>query len=171
MTLLAKIKAGKNVRKTVLFPGTNQPLDFKLLSEQDKLDAGLQTDLLFKDTSVGFHNHNDYLNEKTTQLLYRACVETGTTTPIAGTITEFRKLITGRERDLLIDEYNEFDQEFNPSPNALSAEEFDKLMFDLKKKPETTIGTILNLQTARRVITSLVSHPAISPKDNGSTSM
>lgn len=171
MSLLATIKAGKKIRLLVTFPGTDKQFEFRLLSEQDKLDAALQTDLVYKDTPVGFHNNNDYQNEKINQQLYRVCVEVGTDKPIADSITEFRKFMTGRERDLLIDEYNDFDQKHNPSPNTLSAEEFDRLMFDLKKKPEQTIGSILNLHTAKQVITSLVSQPAILPKDNGSTSM
>jgi hypothetical protein len=170
MSLLATLKSGKQIRKTVTFPGTDVQFEFRLLSEQDKFDAALQTDMLYKDNPVGFHNHNDYLNEKTTQQLFRACVIAGVDLPIAASITEFRKLITGNERDILIDQYNEFDRENNPSPNTLTKDEFDKLMFDLKKKPEQTIGSILNLQTARKVITSLVSQPVILPKDNGSIS-
>lgn len=170
MSLLATIKAGKKIRLLVTFPGTDKQFEFRLLSEQDKLDAALQTDIIYKDCPVGFHNHNDYLNEKTNQQLYRTCVEVGTDKPIADSITEFRKLMTGSERDLLIDQYNEFDQQYNPSPNTLNEPEFDQLIFNLKKKPEQTIGNILSLQIAKRVIISLVSQPAILPKDNGSTS-
>lgn len=168
-SFLKTILAGKKIRKLVTFPGTDQQFEFRLLSDQDKFEAAMQADILFKEVGVNFHNIERYHYEITKQELYRACVECGKETPIAASIIEFRALTTGRIHDILVDEYNVFDQEFNPSPMTMSDSEFDKFMFQLKKTPDQMIGNISSLPIARKLIKSLVSQLQSSLKDNGST--
>lgn len=171
MSLLKNIKAGTKCRKVVTFPGTDKKFDFRLISEQDKQSGNFAADALYKENAISFHNVNDYQNEKTLQQLYRACVELGTDTAIAENITEFRSLLTGRERDILVEEYNQFDEEFNPSPDTMSNEEFDKLVHDLKKKPMETVGSCSSLPTLRRLCIFLEKQLSTSQKVSGSISM
>jgi hypothetical protein len=171
MSLLKDIKSGVKCRKLVTFPGTDKQFEFRLISEQDKQNGNFAADSLYKETTIGFHNINDYQSEKTLQQLFRACVEVGTDTPIAANISEFRSLLTGRERDLIVEEYNAFDEEFNPSPDTMSNEDFDMLLCDLKKKPIETVGSCLSLQTLRKLVLYLEKQLRISQTDSGSTSM
>jgi hypothetical protein len=170
MSFLKNLKSGSNLRKTVTFPGTDKQFELRLLSEEDKRQAVFAADSVFKDNPVGFHNVNDYQNERSIQQLYRVCVESGTDTPIAANIAEFRSLLTGPEKDILVDEYNAFDSENNPSPNTMTAEEFDKLIFDLKKNLKETIGNISNLSTLRQLSIYLANQLATLQTDSGSTS-
>jgi hypothetical protein len=171
--LLKKIKAGQANRRRLRWPGTDIDIELRLLSVQDSLDASLAADRLYKDNenAVGFHNVSEYQLEKTIQQLYRACVEPGTNTPVVDSIAEFRRLVNGRERDMLVDEYSALDSECNPSPDTMSADEFDALVQNLKKKPSETTGSISSLSTLRRLCTFLASQPAHSPADSGCTSM
>lgn len=170
-SFLKSIKSGTKIRKVITFPGTDKQFEMRLLSEEDKRQAVFAADNLFREIPVAFHNVADYQHERTIQQLYRACVEVGTDTPIADSVSEFRSLITGPEMDILVDEYNAFDKENNPSPNTMTAEEFDKLIFELKKNSSETIGNISSLSTLRRLSIYLANQLATLQKDSGSTSM
>lgn len=171
MSLLKLLKSGTNIRKKTTFPGTDKEFEFRLLTEQDKFESNFAADLLYKDHQIAFHNVGDYQNEKTNQMLFRACVESGTDIPIAQDMSEFRKYITGPERDILVDEYTAFDKECNPSPSNLTEAEFDKLLFEVKKNAAMTIGNCTSLHTLRRLSLYLASQPLPSPTDSGFTSV
>jgi hypothetical protein len=168
-SLLEKIKAGARNRKEIKFPGTDIKVALRVLSNQDTLDAALAADRLYKaeDIPVGMQNIGEYESEKTTQQLYRALSDPENGGPIAPSITEFRKNLTPGERAALIEEYNAFDAECNPSPDTMPADEFDRLVEDVKKKPEATIGNISSMHALKRLALFLACPPSTSPKGNG----
>lgn len=159
MSLLQQLKSGTNAQITVMI-GAGE-IGMRLLSEQDMLDASMAADRLFADAKipVTFQNVAMYEAEKTTQQIYRACVEPGTGNPVAENITEFRKLLSTSERAALIEAYNEFDQKMSPSPRAMPQDEFDALVFQVKKTPNETVGSISSLSTLRRLCSYLASTP------------
>lgn len=169
MSVLAKLKSGINNFKEVAFPGTGHKIRLQLLSEQDTLDSAIATDLLFRSykVDVEFHNINAFENEKSTQMLFRACRDIETGEPIAADITEFRRLITNEERTALISEYNSLAEECNPDPTMMEADEFDALVESVKKNPRETIGNISSLQTLKRLSLFLAEAPVTSQQDSG----
>lgn len=141
-TLLARLKAGKHNYKDVVFPGTGTTIRIQILSNQDTHDAAIAADRLFREleVAIGFHNVTDFANEKTTQELYRACIDPETKKRIAASVTEFRTLTTPEERNWLIEQYNALAEECNPSPVSLTNEEFDAIVEKVKKSRRRRLG-------------------------------
>jgi hypothetical protein len=172
MSSLKLIKAGAANRRRIKWPGTDTDIELRVLSNAQISDASLAADTLYRKqgVSVALHNLDDWRREMTVQQLFRACVEPGTDTTVAATITEFRELCTRTEADLLVQEYSALEQEANPSPETLSEEQFDALIAEVKKKPEQTIGSISNIATLKRLASFLANQQYNLPTDSGSTS-
>lgn len=155
---LADLRAGVRMRKTIPFPGTQQQVDLKVLTNAEEQDAEFAAENVFKTAKIGieFHNVNNFNHEITVQKLYRSLRETGTDHPIAASITDFKSNITPIECDLLVEELNAFLEEFNPSPMTMTAEEFDGVVEGLKKNPSQTIGNISSFATLKRLALCLV---------------
>lgn len=171
MSLLEKLKAGTNNRKTVKWPGTDEDIIVRVLSDAERQAASFDTERLFKQQCIepSMSTIDVYEAEKTTQILFRALSDTGGK-PLADSINEFRDKITIAEKDILVDEYNDLEKECSPDPGKMSDEEFNSLIEELKKNPMQTISSVSNMRTARRLITFLANRlPSLQP-DNGSTS-
>jgi hypothetical protein len=170
--MLKMLKAGQANRRRVQWPGTDTDIELRLLSNAQISEASLAADALYnkQGVSVQLHNLDDWRREMTIQQLFRACVEPGTDTPVAATVAEFRELCSRTEADLLVQEYEALEQQTNPSPQEMSADEFDALLEQVKKKPQQTIGSISNIATLRRLSTCLASLLWTSPKASGATS-
>jgi hypothetical protein len=170
--LFEKLKAGTRNEKEITWPGTEQKILVRVLSNQDTLEASIAADRVFKDsdTAVAFQNIGVYETERDTQELFRTCLDPETKQPVAQTVTDFRKLLTSGVRKALCDEYNKLDEECNPRPEEMSGEEFDALLENLKKNPESVLGKVSSFATLKRLCLSLASPPATSLKASGSTS-
>jgi hypothetical protein len=138
--ILAKLKQGTNHIKLSVFPGTTQAIAFKILSQQDLQDAAFATERLFTSSKIELNlaSAQEYDEEKSTQILFRALRDPAKQDEtVAPDITTFRKLLTREEKAVLIDEYLTFEKDCSPRSDTLSSEEFDKLVSDLKKKPDS----------------------------------
>jgi hypothetical protein len=166
--LLLRIKRGILNHKIIQWPGTQTGIRLNLLSEADSFDAITDADLLFqaKKVPVLFHNVNAFENEKSVQLLYRAIKTPDTNEPVASSITEFRRMMSNEDRELLIAEYNALVVECSPSPTNMPAEEFDRMVESLKKNALKTVGSISSILTLKRLALYLV-EIANLPKDSG----
>lgn len=171
MSLLAKLKAGTRNTKTIKFPGTEEKIVLRILSEAERQEALLVAEQHFKAKKVEINlaTSDIFEAENTLQLLYRA-ISDPDGNPIIKTVDEFRSNITRDEKDLLTEAYLDFEQESSPSPARMSAEKFESLLSDLKKNPEIIIGSVSSLGIARRLITSLVNQLSRLQTANGSTS-
>lgn len=177
MDLLEKLKAGKRNIKEVPFPGQDDKVGVTVLTEAEVQDATFATERLFKanDIAVSATTVGAYNAELNTQILFRALVDPekrkkdGSYERIFKTVDELRGLIRGGAKDGLIEEYNSFEEECNPSPLRMTDDEFESLFESLKKSPET-IGSSLNLKTLRGLIIYLANRPSTSQKGSGSTS-
>jgi hypothetical protein len=168
--LLQRLKLGSDNVKLIDWPGTDKKVALKILSQQDTQLAAFDTERIFKSNKIEISmvTAEEYESEKSTQILYRALRDPEKLSEaIAGTITEFRSLLSREEKKLLIDQYLAFESECSPSPDNLSNEEFDRLVESVKKKVEQTLGSVSNIGTLKRLITTLVSQLSSLPQVSG----
>jgi hypothetical protein len=169
-SFLEKIKLGTSNSKLTKWPGTEQDVCIRILSEQDRMDAIFATERLFKNDKIETNlvTAEAFDNEKVIQILYRAlrCPES-LDQPVAPSISVFRKSISREETKVLISEYINYESECSPTPGNLSDEEFDKLLRDLKKNSEQTLTSITSLSIAKKLLLTLVSQPVTLPQVNG----
>jgi hypothetical protein len=172
MSLLEQLKAGTKNVKTISFPGTDQDVVLRILSNGELQAAHFAAERLFKraDIAPSMTTIDAYEDEKTTQILFRALRNPEDTSQgIAGSVDEFRSLLNRQEKDILVDEYNAFEGECSPQVAEMSEQEVERLIEEVKKNPGT-LGSVSNITIARRLIAFLVAPPPNSPKDNGFTS-
>lgn len=143
-SFLSKLKAGTNNRKMIRFPGTDQEIQLRIISDAQYQQARIETERHFQKLKVepSMTLADAFEAEETTQVLYRA-LQTKDEKPLANTVDEFREIIKCPEKDFLANEYLEFERECSPNPEKLFENEFDSLISDIKKKPET-VGKILS---------------------------
>lgn len=172
MGFLTDLRAGSALRKTIRFPGTDRDIDITILTDAEEQAAEFAAERLFvaEKIAIAFHNADQYANELTLQKLYRSLKLSGSDDPLEPSITEFKSHITPIERDLLVDEFNAFCEQFNPSPRTMGDEEFDALVENLKKNAGMTIGKISSFATLKRLALYLAKERSIAPTDSGATS-
>lgn len=170
--LLEQLKQGVKNTRTINYPGTNQKITVRVLTDAEEQQAELAAERFFIDAKipVAMHNIDDYQLEKTTRKLF-AALSSPDGSPLCRTIDDFKRLITRPERDILVGEYNDLMDECSPSAAEMADDEFFALVDDVKKKPLMTIGSVSNLQTLRRLCMYLATQPQTSPEGSGSTSM
>ncbi len=169
MSLLEKLKAGKKNVKPVPWPGTDETVGLAVLTEAEIQQALFETEKKFKAAGIEFSvaTADAYQSEQNTQLLALALLyEQGGR--LFKNADELRPLLQPSVKDVLIDEFNAWQQECSPALARMSDAEFDKVFEEVKKNPSTLNS--LSLRTLRELITYLATRPVISPKANGSTS-
>ena len=171
MGLLEKLKAGKKNIKVLKFPGTEEDIGLSVLTEFETQEAVFAAERRFNDagieitaTTLGVYNA-----EVNVQLLFLTMTNpSGGKSPFkdAG---ELRGLLTRESRNILVDEYNAWEDECNPSPLRMSDDDFEKLFGALKKNAGAS-GSDLSLRTLRGLITYLACRETKSPPASGSIS-
>jgi len=144
----------------IKFPGTDQNAALRVLSNADIQDAVFATENHFKTKKMEISTTTieAYEDENTTQVMFRALRNPDNPDqPFATSVDELRSLLTRDEKDILVEQYNEFEKEVSPSTETLTNAEMDDLFATLKKKPET--GSALNSATLRKLIIYLASLP------------
>jgi hypothetical protein len=171
MSQLEKLKAGKRNTKIIKFPGTEQDIVINVLSNAERQDAHFAAERHFKGNhiEVSMVTVDAYEGEKSLQMIYRA-LKDADHQPIAKTVDAFRSLLTLDEKDFLIAEYIAFEKECSPVTEAILEEELDALIVSVKKNADETVGSVLSINIARKLIVSLVSRLQMQQKDNGFTS-
>jgi hypothetical protein len=177
MDLIEKLKAGKRNIKEIKFPGTDETIGIAVLTEAETQEALFATERLFKEKGIEVSATivSAYNSEANTQTLFRALVnpakkkEDGTFEQYFSSIDEFRSLIGREAKDILIEEYNSFEEEISPSPLKLSEKALERIFTEVKKNP--MLGNALSLNTLRQLTMYLVNQVSILQKDNGSTSL
>lgn len=157
-SLLEKLKAGKRNVRAIKFPGMDQNVALRVLSNADVQDALFATENHFKQhkIEVSATTVEAYEDENTTQILFRALRDPQDyDRPFVKDVDELRRMLTRDEKDLLVEQYNAFEKEVSPSAVTLSDAEMDDLFGRLKKTPE--IGNDLSFSTLKRLIVYLAS--------------
>lgn len=172
MSLIEKLKAGARNTKVIKFPGTEEKIILKVLSNFEVQEAVFASERRFKteDILVTKTCLDAYEDERTTQLLFRALRDPSDgKKSFASTADELRKLLTKEEKDVLVAEYEAFEKECAPQLADMTDKEFDELWEALKKNPKT-VSNFLSSGVQKRLLLYLASRPATLPTDSGSTS-
>jgi len=172
MSLLEKLKAGKKNIKVLKFPGTEEDVGLQLLSNHDLQESVFAAENYFKKAGIEIVSTvlDSYEDERTTQLLFRALKDPARPqNPFAATVDELRRNLTKEEKEILTDEYLQFERECSPNFRQMSDEEFETLWVDLKKNPKAILSSLPSIML-RRLLLYLASQQASSPTDSGSTS-
>jgi hypothetical protein len=146
----------------------------RVLTDAEHQEAKFSTEKYFKAEEVSTDPimADEFQNEFFTQALWRALRDPkDKTKPVCDCISDFRVLLTRPIKMQLLDEWIAWEQENSPNPDLMSPEDFDKLLIDLKKKPKETLGNVLSLAIAKKLLLTLVSPQEILQKDNGLPSM
>lgn len=168
--ILSQLKASGTLLRTVVIDGV--AVGLRILNDQDYLDADLAMLAFMKKMNVAFATESSetYEHEKSTQLLFRALVDPDSGARIATNANEIRDAISRDQKAYLISEYLEHERQCAPREETMPEEEFSALFESVKKKPEMMSLNGLSTVTLKRLILSLASQPANSPRESGSTS-
>lgn len=157
-SLLEKLKGGKRNTRKIKFPGTDQDMVLRVLSNAEIQEALFATENRFKAKKIKISSTTveAYEDENATQILFRALRDPqDPDRPFAENADELRKLLTRDEKDILVDAYNGLEKEVSPSVTKLSEKELEDLFEGLKKTPEN--GNNLSFSTLKRLIIYLAS--------------
>ena len=169
--LLARMKSGTKAFKLIGTPwDPTVQVAVRILSQAQYQDAVVETEEHFKARKIELTSTTavEWENERALRLLYKALQDPKDNfSPIAPDILTFRNLMSPPEVQYFLDEMLAWQSECSPSIEKLSADEADRLIEDLKKKPEETGGRITNLQTARKLLLIMANLLKTSRKGNG----
>ena len=157
MDILAKLKAGRSVTKSI--PLGDVLVAMRILTEQDHQEAGWAANAMLDkhDAELNPANADIFESEKFTQLIQRFLIDPDTRKPVFPSADEVRQTLTRDERNALADAYFEFEKEHSPSERTMSEGEFEALLEEVKKKPEMPALSDLSGATLRRLVLSLAS--------------
>ena len=158
-SLLKKMKLGSENRKTIKFPGTDQDIVIKILSDLEKQEAAVAAYNYMKINDMPYDvlaTSDIYEDELVSQCLWRACLNPENQyEKFATTVKEFKKITTD-EKSYLTNVYNNFEQECSPVVEDMTEDQFKSLVEDLKKNVKSTLSNISDMSTLKRVISFLV---------------
>lgn len=129
MSLLEKLKAGIKNNKEVPFHGG--VLKIRVLSEDDLQQCRVEANRYAIKNEL---EDESLINEIAIRQLYIA-VSDADGNKLADSIDAFRKAITRKEREYLVDEYLSLENECSPSLSAMTEDEFNRIAEEAKKDP------------------------------------
>lgn len=163
MFALDRIRSGTRNTKLVPWPGTNEMVRLRILSKAETQDAAFQAHAHFTRADVPpdkVHTIEDYEDEKTVQMLYRALSGTEAEEdgkPLSRSIEIFRTKVCRDEISTLAQHYSAFEREVSPNPEHMDEETYREFVDALKKKPDETIEFVSSIALAKRLLRSLAS--------------
>lgn len=153
--ILDKLKASGSTTKPIELRG--QKLAIRILTEQDYQLSGLAAHDKFKDEGVSLTNADLHEAEVANQLLCRALVDPSTNKPVFPDVATFAEIVTREEKSILLEIY--LDYERDVSPRRMTEAEFDELLEEVKKKPNTAHLNNLSSNMLKKLIVSLADLP------------
>ncbi len=152
-----KIKAIKPYTR-IKWPGTDDVYVRLYIANHEIIKtASIAAEDTFKNITIAVHNVEAYRFEKMMQIFYRI-IKTDDGKDLC-TMSEFRKIVTPDIFEWLDDEHEVLQEKHAPSIDEMSQKDFDKLIQDLKKKPEATLLGNCSIYTLRRACLFLASPP------------
>ena len=168
--LLQRMKQGTKAFKLVPSPWDPAiQVAVRVLSQAQHSETTFETEDYFKGRKidVSLTTSAEWENEHAVRILYKALMDPKDNTPIANTIMEFRNLMTHADIKYFLDEMLAWESENSPLTENLSSDELDRIVEDLKKKPEETAGSVTSLQIARKLLLTMGNLLATSRKHSG----
>jgi len=154
-TILEKLKASREVIKTVSLGEV--VLGMRIMTERDYQDAGWAANALLDKIGADLKPANADLfeSEKATELLLRFVVDPETKKPVFSNADEVLETLTRPERNFIGAAYFDFEKEHSPSERTMSEKDFDALLEEIKKKPETLRLNGLSGAMLKKLVSSL----------------
>jgi hypothetical protein len=154
-SLLDKLKASREFVKTVAIGDV--VLGMRILTERDYQDAGWAANALLDEfkTELKPSNADLFESEKATQLLQRFIVDPETKKPLFSSAEEVLASLTRSDRNFIGAAYFDFEREYSPSERTMSPKEFDALVEEVKKKPDTPRLNDLSGAMLKKLVSSL----------------
>ena len=178
MNLIEKLKAGTRNVKLTTWPGTENRIGIRVLTEAEVQAAHFDTELLFKQRGIEFTaaTVDAYQSEQNTQVLSRAIVDpelkdkAGDPAKIFKNADELRGLLSHPDvKAVLTREYNDWQTECSPDLETMTEERYEELFAEVKKNP--SILSSSSSATLRGLIIYLAARQAKLRKVSGSTSL
>jgi hypothetical protein len=153
--ILDKLKASRDVIKPIVIGDV--VLGMRILTERDYQDAGWAANALLDNfkTELKPSNADLFESEKATQLLQRFIVDPDSKKPVFSSAEEVLAALTRSERNYIGAAYFDFEREHSPSERTMSSKEFDELLEEVKKKPETQRLNDLSGAMLKKLVSSL----------------
>lgn len=146
--LLEKLKAGTKNTRDVNFHGIT--LKLRLLSEAEILQCRLDTGAYAKNKDL---DEESQATENARRQLFTVLSDVEGNR-VAENIDSFRDLLTRGEREYLIEEYLLLENDCSPSVPGMERAEFDDILEEVKKSPESILSAS-NTATLRRLVNYL----------------
>lgn len=172
MSLIAKLKAGIDNIKITTWPGTDNAIGIRVLTQAENQAAEFATELLFKAKGIDFTaaTVDAYQSEQNTQILARAIVDPETKKPMFKSADELRGLIGHPDvKADLIEKYNAWQAECSPSIAEMTEEQYEHLFGEVKKNGPSCLNG-LSSRTLSGLITYLAERQTKLQKVSGRTS-
>lgn len=157
MDILAKLKASHDVVHQFKLGEIN--LGLRILTERDYQEAGWAANALLDKykTELKASNADLFESEKATQLILRFLINPITKKPVFTSADEVLDTFSRDERAFIGEKYFDFEREYSPSERTLSDSEFEALVEDVKKKPDTPRLNDLNGALLKKLVIILAS--------------
>lgn len=155
MDFLTKLKAGRDALRTVKVNDVS--LSLRILNDHDYQIAGLAADALLREhgTELSVATADIFESEKSIQLIALMVIDPITKAKMFLSADEARNALTRDDKNIITEAYLEHEREFSPSDRTLNEKEFEALVDEVKKNPETPRLNDLNGASLKRLITSL----------------
>lgn len=134
MGLLERLKAGVNNTRSVLFLG--ETLTLRVLSEAELQQCRSGAEQVRG--SLGLDDETVML-ETVLRQLYKAVTDSEGKA-LSETFDSFKAAISRSEREYLVDQYLELEQECSPCPEMLTVPEYEQLKEEVKKSPDMLLS-------------------------------
>jgi hypothetical protein len=153
--LLQRLKQGTKSTKLIPSPwNQNEMIAIRILSHGQYQQAVIDTETHFKSRKIEMSQTTavEWENERAIRLLYAALRDPKSLDEaIAPDIMSFRNSLTLKEVQFFLDEMLAFETECSPRIDELSGDELDRLVEDLKKKPQETLSNVTSLPLLRKL--------------------
>jgi len=169
---IKKLKESGSITKQIQWPGTKESFLVKVLNESNFIEAEAYCDnLYFKDSTgkgkgreIQLGNLDERTHLKDIYLVYLSCVNSDGT-KCFDTFAIFTECITPSVANELYAMQSEWQEQCSPNFDNLTQETFDKIIDEIKKKPET-VETISSINLLRNLLTTTVNRLVNSQTEN-----
>jgi len=134
-------------------------------------DVTSECDAKYKERAgMWAYNAAYYDAEKANRILHKVVTSDSDGRERIGTYDQFQTLLTPEVRDILEDIQTSFQDECSPDPDAMSDEDFEKLIEEVKKKPNEAVNVLCSIFVLRRLSIYLVNQVLNLQQGNSSES-
>jgi hypothetical protein len=167
------MRRGTNTYEVYPFPFVDNAYVWIRVLTQDETVRAVNTGRTKAQKELTDATQEDEMDYASKELLFKSMVKATSDKDSAGepffSSAEDVWELSRDELNMLLEHYNEVQRKYAPIQDLKTPEEFDKLIADLKKKPQN--GMSLSTYTLRQLVWYLIVSSEISQNDNDSTSI